>query len=43
MCSGLTPLERSFVRDVSGQRKFSPRQQAWIDALATRYLEETTP
>jgi hypothetical protein len=43
MCENLTSLERSFVRDVSGKRKFSPRQQAWIDALCARYLQETTP
>jgi hypothetical protein len=32
-----------FIRSLSSLRKLSPWQQAWIDALCARYLEETIP
>jgi hypothetical protein len=41
MHEGLSSLEHSFIRDVSGKRKLSQRQQAWIDALCLKYLEGT--
>jgi hypothetical protein len=38
MCEGLSPWERSFVRDVSQRRKFSPKQLAIINRLCAQYL-----
>ena len=39
MCEGLSPWQRRFVRDVSQQRKLSPKQQQIIDRLCADYLE----
>ena len=41
MCEGLSEWERAFIRDVSKNRRLSPKQEALIARLVTRYLEET--
>lgn len=41
MCEGLSDWERGFVRDVSRQRKLSPKQQALVERLAAEHLEGT--
>ncbi len=38
MHSGLSVLERAFVRDVAQLRKLSPKQMAIIDRLCAQYL-----
>ena len=43
MHPGLSDWERRFVRDVSKNRRLSPKQQALILRLVTRYLETPTP
>jgi hypothetical protein len=37
MCAGLNTWERHFVRDVSRQRKLSPRQTETLDRLWAHY------
>ena len=43
MCSTLSPWERQFVRDVSQQRKLSPKQSALVERLAVQHLEAKAP
>jgi hypothetical protein len=43
MCDRLNSWARNFVRDISGRRKLSPKQQEIVDRLCAQYLEGKTP
>jgi hypothetical protein len=40
MVEGLSDFERGFVRDVSRQRKFSPKQEAFVERLYAQYRDK---
>jgi hypothetical protein len=39
MMAGLSPWERSFLKSIGAQKKWSPRQHAYFDRIAEKYLE----